>query len=166
MSPDLVIRGGPRQSGIYHLVNGGQVVYVGQSAHVLQRVAQHSSIAFDEARIYLCPESELNERERADIARLQPAANSAGVRWPYHGMTRAPRAIRHYGEVFLSREAFIRSLSHVKKGDLRRCGLIKRADDLSVLLSQGFPPPTAQNGRRAYWSASDVLIWLEQKRAA
>lgn len=101
--PDLVLHLPERRSGVYHLVRDGEVIYVGQSINVFQRIASHPVRPADEARIFFCEPDELNERERADIERLRPALNRAGVTWHYISV---PRAIRVWGDLYLSCAAF------------------------------------------------------------
>lgn len=62
--------------GIYFLVNQGQVVYIGQSKNITQRVAQHRKItSFDEVRFIETPPKRLNAVERKFILEFKPERN-------------------------------------------------------------------------------------------
>jgi hypothetical protein len=160
MQPDMVIRGGPRQAGIYHLLRDGEVLYVGQSSHVMQRVATHCAVPFNEIHIFFCAEAELDDREQADIERLRPTLNRSGLTSPYHGQTRPARAFRVGDDYYTSPQDYLRDLPHVMRYDLRAIGLLKCAEDLDLLRAQGFPDPVAQRGRALFWSTPAVLDWL------
>jgi hypothetical protein len=165
MQPDMVIHGGPRQSGIYHLLCDGEVQYIGQSVHVLQRVAAHCAVPCDEVHVYFCPESELNDRERADIERLRLRLNVAGIDRPYICAARVERAICVNGDYYTSAQEYLRGLPNVMRRDLRAIGLMKCADDLALLFAQGFPEPAAQRGRMLFWSTDAVLNWIDVHRS-
>lgn len=74
-------------SGIYFLCDGMEVVYVGQSVAVFNRVSSHMYLTegkydykkFDHARVYYvpCPKDELTETERYWIRTLRPKYNRA-----------------------------------------------------------------------------------------
>ena len=68
-------------SGIYFLVEAGQVVYVGKSKHVQERIAQHreySRFSFDGYSVEPCSPGDLARREAYYIRLLQPKHNSIG----------------------------------------------------------------------------------------
>jgi len=63
-------------SGVYFLLHEEEVVYVGQSTHVAQRVATgHSDKVFDDAYMLLVPEDQLLAVEAAFIQALNPIYN-------------------------------------------------------------------------------------------
>lgn len=66
-----------RASGIYFLLLGGEVVYVGQSVDVLHRVARHrrEGRQFDAFSIIECEPQEMDELERKYILCLVPEGN-------------------------------------------------------------------------------------------
>lgn len=65
----------PEISGIYFLVLGGEVVYVGQSCNVATRILNHKNKTYDRALVLPCPRSKLNEIEAAFIGFFKPALN-------------------------------------------------------------------------------------------
>ena len=74
--------------GIYHLMRGDEVRYVGQTANVFQRIGswrspQFVADAFDRVAFYPCDRSELDSLEEQHIRQFQPALNSEGIRKPY-----------------------------------------------------------------------------------
>lgn len=65
-----------KRCGIYFLINGGKVVYVGQARNVFARVGQHTtSKAFTAWHWVWCHSSQLNVMERAYINALRPELN-------------------------------------------------------------------------------------------
>jgi len=65
--------------GVYFLIEGGRVVYVGQSVDVHTRIAQHvGSKAFDAIHVIPCSRSELLDTEATYIRRLNPPLNRVG----------------------------------------------------------------------------------------
>lgn len=71
-----------KMSGIYFLVAGEEVVYVGQSVNVAGRVGSHTKDKdFDAAFAFDCPKGEMDDQERMWIDTLQPKYNQdAGVK--------------------------------------------------------------------------------------
>lgn len=66
-------------AGIYFLVQGDRIIYVGQSANVYQRASAHrSSKDFDKIHIIQCPVEELRRLESLYIKRFNPELNRAG----------------------------------------------------------------------------------------
>jgi len=67
----------PQLSGVYFLIRAGEVVYVGQSRDVAQRVATHCKRArgFDRALVLPVPEEDLDAIEGAFIRALSPPWN-------------------------------------------------------------------------------------------
>lgn len=62
--------------GVYLLMRGDEIVYVGKSVHAISRVCSHRArIDFTEARVIRCFESQLDELERKLIAKFQPLHN-------------------------------------------------------------------------------------------
>lgn len=63
-------------SGIYFLCNSDEVVYVGQSSNIAQRVKSHIDVkSFDRVYALPVPSKELNDVEAAFIKYLQPRYN-------------------------------------------------------------------------------------------
>lgn len=76
---DIANRAGEfrKSVGVYFLVKGSCVVYVGQSTNVLARIAQHAKDGkdFDRACYIPCSESELDVVESLYIWSLRPVLN-------------------------------------------------------------------------------------------
>jgi hypothetical protein len=68
----------PAASGIYFLIKGLEVVYVGQSLDVLHRIARHrrEGREFDGYAHITCPPERLDEMESQYIAAFAPRLNS------------------------------------------------------------------------------------------
>ena len=84
----------PSEPGVYFLVQGDEVVYVGQSLNVMQRVATHVTnrrngdpIAFDSASWVSVPRSDLDDVESAFFWLLSPRHNG----FPAPGLKRMSR---------------------------------------------------------------------------
>lgn len=92
MSPDAELTLPRQRAGIYHLIRDGRVVYVGQSVNLLARIGIHDYTQYDAVRFFYCDPAELDEREQADIERLQPALNHEGVTKKYRSPT-MPKAV-------------------------------------------------------------------------
>lgn len=62
----------------YHLIRGGEVVYVGQSTNIQSRLKSHVSgpMDFDSFTLFECSESELSNNEAEDIVTYNPEHNS------------------------------------------------------------------------------------------
>ena len=68
-----------KRSGVYFLIRGGQVMYVGQSSDVFARVAQHARTReFDHWHWFAYPPERLIERETHWMRRLAPLWNEYG----------------------------------------------------------------------------------------
>jgi hypothetical protein len=65
----------PEVSGIYFLINQGEVIYVGQSHNVAARILGHKNKIFDRAFVLPCPLSKMNETEAAFIGIFKPKLN-------------------------------------------------------------------------------------------
>lgn len=61
--------------GVYFLVKGGKVVYVGQSVSVYSRIASHGSKDFDSVAFVHCPREQLDLLESLYIHFLAPDQN-------------------------------------------------------------------------------------------
>jgi hypothetical protein len=63
--------------GLYFLFRGGELVYVGRSVHVRERLAQHlrSSKDWDGARVRHCSPRRLEDAELAHIRKFRPSLN-------------------------------------------------------------------------------------------
>lgn len=65
-----------RQPGVYFLIVGGAIAYVGQSIDVWARIVQHMKVRrFDSFSWFPCPVSELDSVEAACIERFKPWQN-------------------------------------------------------------------------------------------
>ena len=80
--------------GVYFLLDGEEVVYVGQSVNVYARVANHrESKRFATAICIPVPRDELDAVESAFIRRLRPRLNKSGLSegpWPGDDSLLAP----------------------------------------------------------------------------
>jgi predicted DNA-binding transcriptional regulator AlpA len=65
----------PEVSGIYFLIQEGEVIYVGQSHNVASRIIGHKNKTFDRAFVLPCPPSKMNETEAAFIGIFKPKLN-------------------------------------------------------------------------------------------
>lgn len=68
----------PSLCGVYFLLNGGNLVYVGQSVDIVHRVLEHKRCrwrSFDSYAYILCSKSELNLLESLYIHHYKPAGN-------------------------------------------------------------------------------------------
>jgi hypothetical protein len=65
----------PEVSGIYFLVQDGEVIYVGQSCNVASRMLGHKNKNFDRAFVLPCAPSNLNKTEAAFIGFFKPKLN-------------------------------------------------------------------------------------------
>ena len=65
------------RAGVYFLINGADVVYVGQSVDVLKRISRHMTDGrvFQSFAFLSCPESELDRIEKLYITALMPEWN-------------------------------------------------------------------------------------------
>lgn len=69
----------PETSGIYFLIKGDTVVYVGQSKNVYSRIRRHlDTKVFDKINVIACEESELNRLESMYIRKFSPVLNVVG----------------------------------------------------------------------------------------
>lgn len=74
----------PKISGVYFLMRGTEVVYVGQSVDVLGRVRYHRRVShayFDRAAYIQVEPEKLIEQEEFWIRFFQPVENSAKTPW-------------------------------------------------------------------------------------
>jgi hypothetical protein len=72
-------------TGIYFLILGDEIVYVGKSSNVGARIAEHSSRGrdFDRFHVILCLPGEADELERRYIEAIRPKQNRQFVRANY-----------------------------------------------------------------------------------
>jgi len=63
--------------GIYVLLNGEEILYVGQSVNVIKRIYEHtiSRSSFNRFHFIPCPKDKLDAMERAYISALSPRLN-------------------------------------------------------------------------------------------
>lgn len=81
---------------IYFLLDGKEVVYVGQTHHGLRRPFQHFDKDFTEIKFFHCPPEELDYWEDCYIQKYQPIYNKQcnyKMRW---GLYRIRNQIRKY----------------------------------------------------------------------
>lgn len=64
-----------KASGVYFLLDGDEVVYVGQSVNVYSRIGQHTDKRFDRYAFVPCPVDALNKLESLYIHCLRPRLN-------------------------------------------------------------------------------------------
>lgn len=82
---DILARAHPRDRrvpGIYFLIDGQEIVYVGQSMNLPLRIDQHrreSRKTFDRFTVYPCPEKLLDKLERHYIHVFRPKYNATPV---------------------------------------------------------------------------------------
>ncbi|MFN2455414.1 MAG: hypothetical protein ABR577_14455 [Pyrinomonadaceae bacterium] len=70
----------PKVTGIYFLIRGSEIVYVGQSVDIMNRIAQHSREAlkeFDSFSMLECPAEYLATLEAYFIFKFRPRLNSS-----------------------------------------------------------------------------------------
>jgi excinuclease UvrABC nuclease subunit len=68
----------PMSSGVYHLYDGDECVYVGSSRNMHRRVKnQRQKKVFTRVDFYVCPVNEMAKREQTDIRRIKPKLNKA-----------------------------------------------------------------------------------------
>lgn len=75
-------------TGVYFLIDGDRVVYVGQSVNVYSRIASHYDKAFDKFAFILCNKDMLNGLESLYIHLLRPPLNA-----DMHGRKQAPMSL-------------------------------------------------------------------------
>lgn len=87
---DVLARSHPRERtvpGIYFLIDGQEVVYVGQSMNLPLRIHQHrraNEKKFDRFTVYPCPAKLLDKIERHYIQLLRPKYNLAPLPYGDH----------------------------------------------------------------------------------
>lgn len=70
----------PDTSGVYFLIRGGAIVYVGQSRNVYARIEAHKqSKEFDRITVLECEERNLRSLESLYIKKFQPPLNILGI---------------------------------------------------------------------------------------
>ena len=72
--------------GVYFLISGNKVVYVGQSTNVYARISQHHDKVFESFAFLPCEQKILDSLESLYIHILRPALNGTYV----HGIKHAP----------------------------------------------------------------------------
>jgi len=79
-----------RATGVYFLLLGDEVVYVGQSVNIHARIAQHTGKTFDRYAYVPCLADQLDVLESLYIHCLQPKLNLYG----HHGEACAPLTLQ------------------------------------------------------------------------
>jgi hypothetical protein len=79
---------------IYFLINGNEVVYVGQTHHGLRRPFSHSDKDFTEIKILICPPHELDYWEDCYIQKYNPLYNRQSNYKMHWGLYRVRQQIR------------------------------------------------------------------------
>jgi hypothetical protein len=82
-------------TGVYFLVGGDKVIYVGQSVNVYARIAQHHDKAFDSFAFIPCGKEMLDSLESLYIHVLRPPLNGN-----QHGGKQAPLSLNKLMRVF------------------------------------------------------------------
>lgn len=67
------------ETGVYFLLDGTEVVYVGQAVNIYARIAQHSDKQFDRYAFVPCPREMLDKLESLYIHCLRPPLNGNQV---------------------------------------------------------------------------------------
>lgn len=83
-------------TGVYFLIGGNKVVYVGQSVNVYARIAYHTDKIFDSFAFIPCEQNMLDALESLYIHVLRPPLNG-----DQHGGKQAPMSLRKLTEVLL-----------------------------------------------------------------
>lgn len=159
----------PSSVGVYHLMQGDRVWYVGQSINIMGRVGSwrcHFADQFDGYRVFPCEPSRLNALEREHILRHQPPLNKAGRSVPYMGVTRAVRVDRR---LYDSADAYIDELPE-RIGSTVICGRLRIAPNSPALVALAgaglFPAPVCGRGDRYWWDRETVRSWLTARDAS
>lgn len=79
---------------IYFLLNGNEVVYVGQTKQGIARPLSHKDKDFNTIKILYCKEDELDKLEDKYIMKYRPVYNKACNHALRYGLTRAKQIIR------------------------------------------------------------------------
>jgi hypothetical protein len=82
-------------TGVYFLIDGNKIVYVGQSVNVYARIAQHHNKVFDSFAFIPCDKDSLDNLESLYIHILRPLLNGN-----LHGAKQAPLALNKLIKVF------------------------------------------------------------------
>ena len=82
-------------TGVYFLVGGDKVVYVGQSVNVYARIAYHTDKVFDSFAFIPCDKDMLNSLESLYIHVLRPPLNG-----DMHGGKQAPLSLNKLIKIF------------------------------------------------------------------
>jgi excinuclease UvrABC nuclease subunit len=74
--------------GVYHLMLGNKVRYVGQTTNIYSRIGSWKTLRFkarqfDHVAFFPCAVRDLDRLEEEHIKRYQPELNSEGMRKPY-----------------------------------------------------------------------------------
>jgi hypothetical protein len=160
----------PSWCGVYHLIRGDVVIYVGQTTNIFSRIGsrhqRYRTDPFDRIEFFPCREDELNTLEEEHIARYQPIWNSEGVKRPY----RAPPWVRSDGSVctyfgrftaqemeavedLVAGDPILTDVSTAKIAYLMRISPKRLSYDdlkkLALILAERSRPPRARPQRRA-----------------
>jgi hypothetical protein len=158
----------PAICGIYHLLDGDRVLYVGQSTNVLHRVATWVAALAGKVThysVFPCAVGDLDDTEREHIQRFDPPMNIAGRTRPYAKARRQlPAPVIRYGSL----EAYFDTLpAMVCGGDIRRCGIA--LNNAQLMAMDGFPRPVMAFERGGHWVCrwrrDDVRQWFAAERS-
>jgi hypothetical protein len=159
----------PSLVGVYHLLRGDTVVYVGQSTNVLARIANWvacRAFDFDGYRVIPCAVADLNATERDHIERYQPEHNRAGRDMRYNGVR---RGVRRGGNVYASVDEYLANLP-ARLSASRVCSALRIAPNAAALLELvaigAFPRPACRVGKRHYWDREEVRAAAQRTEAA
>ena len=158
-------------SGVYHLLRGGRVMYVGQSGNVLARIATWVGSmpgSFDDVEVFPCPVTDLGKLEEQHIREYDPPLNVIGRTRRYYEIRVAspPWFIEKYGSAL----AFLRQAhKRISGGMLMQRGLFGPGPTSHLLEIPGFPDPVSLRRHAksilAEWDRDDVVAWWEANRA-
>lgn len=86
----------PSEPGIYFLISGGEIVYVGQSRIPIRRIGDHArDKVFDSISFEPCRFEDLDERERHYIKAFEPRYNGdTSMRFPIRARDCIPDRLR------------------------------------------------------------------------
>jgi len=166
--------------GVYHLLQGDEVVYVGGTRNLAQRISywvDSKAPAVDSVQVFPLPREDVPALEKEHIEQLKPRFNTAGINTPYKSPSGIWRSATRFSTKphnsypdqsvrFFTRRAYVHSLTKsLGMGDVRKLKLVMNTcppeDRLLLLESIGFPCPDYCRGSHPKWFKRPVLDWLE-----
>lgn len=127
-----------RDSCIYFLLRGEEVVYVGRSAAVAQRLRKHRKVkAFDRCMILRCSAANADRLERHWISRLSPEYNFSGTgNVPEHG-GQAEFDLRNNPDSILPIGLGVNVSIHLHRAGLGTLSALREASEADILTVNG-----------------------------